>query len=203
MTVEKKTPIVGLAGGIGSGKSTIAVFFNRLGIQSVDADDVARDVVTVGSYCLNEIQKHFGKKILQQDGSLDRKALRDIIFKQPKEKLWLESLTHPIIRDSLTTKLAHATSAYVLLVHPLLFETKQNTICQLTIAVDTSAQTQKERVLARDSVSPGQIDSILASQLTNEERLKKADLIIKNDSNDINDLSKKVEQLHNRILELL
>ncbi|SBS34563.1 Dephospho-CoA kinase [Marinomonas spartinae] len=202
MTVEKKIPIVGLAGGIGSGKSTIATIFNELGIQSVDADDVARDVVAVGSYCLNEIQKHFGKEILQQDGCLNRKALRDIIFKQPKEKLWLESLTHPIIRDNLQTRLAQSTSTYVLLVHPLLFETKQNTICRLTVAIDASSKTQRERVLVRDNVSSEQIDSIFASQLTNEERLKKADLIINND-NDINDLRNKVKKLHNQILELL
>ncbi len=119
-------PIIGLAGGIGSGKSTIAKLFNELGIQSVDADDVARQAVAIGSDCLTAIHFRYGDDILLDDGSLNRSRLRSIVFDNSDERKWLEQLTHPAIRKQLLEQLNQATSPYVLMVHPLLFETGQN-----------------------------------------------------------------------------
>lgn len=202
MTEKETRPIIGLAGGIGSGKSTIAKVFNTLGIQSVDADDVAREAVAIGSYCLEEIVKHFGESIILEDGTLNRKALRAIIFSDPSEKKWLESLTHPVIRLKIEKQLSEATSAYVLLVHPLLFETNQNTLCHLTVAIDTPIDTQRQRVIKRDKSPPEQVEKILASQLANNDRLSRADFNIEN-GGDIVDLNAKVLQLHRQILERL
>ncbi len=199
---EESSSIIGLTGGIGSGKSTIAKIFKTIGIQSTDVDDIARESVKLGSYCLNEITKRYGSEILQFDGNLNRKVLREIIFNEQREKKWLESLMHPIIRLNVDEKLAIATSDYVLLVHPLLFETHQNTICRFTIAIDVSSNIQRQRVMDRDQLSDEQIEKILASQLSNDERLKHADFKITNNC-DIVDLDDKALQLHKRISELL
>lgn len=195
-------PIIGLAGGIGSGKSTITKHFNALGIQSVDADDVAREVVQPGSICLNKIVERFGANILLTDGNLDRKALRHIVFKHPEERRWLESITHPEIRASIATQLANASSAYVLLVHPLLFETEQNKLCKFVVVIDTPKEIQIERIVRRDQSTEEQALRIINTQLSNEERLKHADFILKNDSNLI-DLDDKVISLNQCILERL
>lgn len=202
MTNTNKRPIVGLAGGIGSGKSTISKLFNNLGIESVDADDVARNVVEPGSPCLSKIVERYGANILLTDGSLDRKALRNIVFKHPSERVWLESITHPIIRQKIEQQLSNASSKYVLLVHPLLFETQQNTICQLTIAIDAEADTQLKRVTSRDNTSVEQTQKIMEAQLSNSERLKLADLALKNDGN-LSELNDKVLKLHENILKQL
>ncbi|MEL0614389.1 dephospho-CoA kinase [Marinomonas arenicola] len=196
------SPIVGLAGGIGSGKTTVTQRFNALGIQSVDADDVAREVVLPGSDCLNQIVARFGANILLTDGNLDRKALRDIVFKHPDERRWLESITHPKIKQSIAEQLAKVSSPYVLLVHPLLFETGQHKICQLVIAIDVPKALQIKRIIHRDNSTEEQAQNIINAQISNSERLKQADFILKNDSNLI-DLDDKVMELNQCILERL
>tara|TARA_R110001606_G_C15360275_1_gene648447 strand:+ start:348 stop:959 length:612 start_codon:yes stop_codon:yes gene_type:complete len=193
-------PIVGLAGGIGSGKSTITKFFNELGIQSVDADDVARLVVEPGSDCLNKIHQRYGDGILLNDGTLNRKSLRDIIFDKPEERTWLEALTHPAIRQEILTQLNVITSSYALLVHPLLFETKQDAICKLVIAIDVPEDIQLQRVISRDNISRENAEKIMAAQLSNTERIKRADLVLENSGN-IADMNAKVFKLHTKILE--
>ena len=198
-----KTPtIIGLAGGIGSGKSTIAHCFNALGIQSIDADDVARLVVQPGSICLNEIHQRHGDAILLQDGSLNRKALRTIIFNQPEERVWLETLTHPAIRQEIHRQLAEITSPYGLLVHPLLFETHQNSLCKQVIAIDVPRDIQIERVILRDHIDKESALKILATQLKNDERIARADLVIENAGN-IAEMNAKVLKLHKNILASL
>lgn len=198
-----KTPtIIGLAGGIGSGKSTIAHCFNTLGIQSIDADDVARLVVQPGSICLNEIHQRHGDAILLQDGSLNRKALRTIIFNQPEERVWLETLTHPAIRQEIHRQLAEITSPYGLLVHPLLFETHQNSLCKQVIAIDVPRDIQIERVMLRDHIDKESALKILATQLKNDERIARADLVIENAGN-IAEMNAKVLKLHKNILASL
>lgn len=199
--IKRSPPIIGLTGGIGSGKSTIAKSFLKLGIQSVDADDVARLVVLPGSDCLNQIHQRHGNAILLNDGTLNRRALRDIIFNQPEERAWLEALTHPAIRTQLLTQLDKATSAYVLLVHPLLFETKQNKICQQVIAIDVSIEVQLQRVMQRDAISLEDAKKILSTQLSNEERTKRADLILENSGN-TNKMNDKVLKMNEKILAL-
>lgn len=202
MTKHTFSPIVGLAGGIGSGKSTITKLFNAIGIQSVDADDVAREVVLPGSECLIKIREHFGANILLPEGTLDRKALREIIFQDPNERVWLESITHPSIRQRIAEQLAKTTSIYTLLVHPLLFETGQDRLCQLTVAIDVPEALQINRIISRDNTTTQQAKSIIATQLSNKERLQRSDLTLKNNSHLI-DLDDKVINLHKCILEQL
>ena len=196
------SPIIGLAGGIGSGKSTITKYFNDIGIQSVDADDVARLVVLPGSVCLNQIQQRYGEKILLSDGALNRSALRTIIFNQPEERTWIEELTHPAIRKEITKQLNSVTSPYALLVHPLLFETKQNAICQLIVAIDVPKDIQLQRVMSRDRISQESAEKIMATQLSNSERIERADLVLENSGN-IAEMNAKVFKLHKKILESL
>lgn len=195
-------PIIGLAGGIGSGKSTITSCFHKLGIQYVDADDVARLVVKPQSYCLEKIVQRYGKNILLNNGELDRAALRHIIFNQSDERAWLESLTHPAIKKEITQQLNKATSDYALLVHPLLFETKQHKHCKFVIAIDVPEEVQIQRVMQRDNTDAKTVKSIMAAQLKNQKRLQKADLVFENSSH-IDDMSGKVLAMHNKIIELI
>ena len=117
--------VVGLTGGIGSGKSTAAKYFEKLGAKVINADVVARDSVSSGSQALLKIRRHFGEKIVDKKGKLDRSKLREIIFDNTSEKLWLENLLHPIIREKIILDINNASECYVLLESPLLFETNQ------------------------------------------------------------------------------
>ncbi|BFM48091.1 dephospho-CoA kinase [Marinomonas sp. THO17] len=195
-------PIIGLAGGIGSGKSTVAKYFRDLGIETVDADDVARLVVEPGSVPLQQIQQRYGDGILLTDGSLDRKALREIIFHNVDEKKWLESITHPAVRKELQKQLQAAQSDYVLLVHPLLFETGQNSLCHFVVALDVPQDIQLKRVISRDHCDESTALNIIHSQLSNHERLNKADFSLENAGN-INKMNAKVLSMHEKILGLL
>lgn len=195
-------PIIGLAGGIGSGKSTITKCFNNLGIQSVDADDVARLVVQPNSECLSKIHQRYGADILLNDGSLDRRSLRTIIFNRPEERTWLEALTHPAIKEEITSQLSKLTSKYALLVHPLLFETHQNAICQLVVAIDVPKEIQIQRVISRDNTDQESVEKIISTQLSNSERIHRANLILENTGN-IDEMNAKVFKLHQNILELI
>ncbi len=199
---DNSPPIIGLAGGIGSGKSTIAKRFNEMGIQSVDADDVARLVVEPGSRCLQAIHQRHGDKILLNDGSLNRSALRTIIFDRPDERVWLEELTHPAIREEIKQQLSKTTSQYALLVHPLMFETHQDSSCKYVIAIDVPTNTQIKRVMERDKISKESAEKIMAAQLSNNQRIKRADLILENSGN-IAEMDAKVLILHKKITELL
>ncbi|RUM49528.1 MAG: dephospho-CoA kinase [Marinomonas sp.] len=194
--------IIGLTGGIGSGKTTVAKLFNKLGVESVDVDDIAREVVAPGENCLQEIVQAFGSDILTEDGSLDRAGLRQIVFADPALRKKLESITHPAIKARLKQKLASCESKIVLLVHPLLFETGQNNECKFTIAISIPKQIQIERVMRRDNNSEQQVMRIMDTQLTNQERIERADFILENTSNNA-DLSVKVLQLHNKLQNLL
>lgn len=188
--------IIGLTGGIGSGKSTVARAFESLGVSWVDADIVAREIVAPGEPALSAIIDYFGSDIVKQDGTLDRAALRSIIFEDPPKREWLESLTHPIIRERLVahlTSLSHD-SPYVLLVSPLLFESGQNMLVARTIVVDVPTDVQLSRTLARDGVSPNQVRAILAAQMSREERLANADDVIDN-SGDYDFMMRQVERL--------
>lgn len=192
--------IVGLTGGIGSGKSEVSRRFQQLGIVVVDADEVARQVVQPNQPALDAIAKHFGEDILQVDKSLNRSALRKIIFSNPEEKIWLENLLHPIIRSEIIAKLAQAQSAYAMLSSPLLLETNQYQLVQRVLVVDASEELQIARASNRDNNSPGQIKNIMATQLSRSERCAKADDIIHNDG-DVIELDLKVAALHNQYME--
>lgn len=188
--------IVGLTGGIGSGKSTVARAFGSLGIGWVDADDVTREVVMPGEPALAAISEHFGNDVLHADGTLNRAALRSIVFDNPAERKWLESVTHPRVRERILVHLERLQrqSPYVLLVSPLLFESGQDKLVDRTVVVDVPLELQLSRTRARDDVSEAQVHAILAAQLPREERLTKANDVIDN-SGDHASMMQQVTQL--------
>lgn len=193
--------IVGLTGGIGSGKSTVARAFAEKGIEQVDADVVARQVVEPGSEALQHIVAHFGAAILLADGSLDRAALRQRIFSQPAEKDWLNALLHPIIRQQMQTELATANSAYVLFIAPLLLENQLQSYIDRLLVVDVSEQTQLARTLLRDGGSEQEVAAIMAAQVSRQQRLAAADDVIDNDGGP-EQLAAQVDALHQLYLKL-
>lgn len=193
--------IAGLTGGIGSGKSEVSARFERLGITVVDADMIARQVVEPGSLALEKIAEHFGKAIITKDGALDRKQLRSIIFEQSSEKIWLESLLHPIIRAETIAQLNSSQSPYTILSSPLLLETNQHELVDRILVVDADENLQVSRASSRDSISPENIQKIMQSQLSRSARCAKADDIIRNHG-DLRELQDQVESLHARYLHL-
>lgn len=174
------THIIGLTGGIGSGKSLVATRFAELGITVVNADTVAREVVAKGEPALERIREHFGEQILLPTGELDRRQLRGIIFADPEQKKWLENLLHPIIRVRMVEQLQAAASPYAILESPLLLETDQHLLVEKIIVVDVDEATQIARASARDGADVEQIKNIIASQMPRAEKLKKADFVIDN-----------------------
>ena len=166
--MKTKPIIIGLTGGIASGKSTVRKIFESLGIKAVCADVAARQVVEKGSDALKEIRKHFGAEILTQDGSLNRKTLGGIIFSQPVEKKWLEGLLHPLIRNQIHVDARCATSPYVILDIPLLTESniKDYAYIQSIIVISVDPELQVSRVCERDGISRTQTQKIIANQIT-------------------------------------
>jgi dephospho-CoA kinase len=201
--LELGLKIVGLTGGIGSGKSTVVRIFGDLGVHWVDADDVAREVVEPGTAGLAAIAEHFGREILQADGALDRAALRQRVFENPEERHWLERLLHPVIREELVRQLqspeASYTQPYVLLVSPLLLETDQHELVDRTVVVDVPEEVQIERTMARDDNSQAQVERIMAAQMARDERRSRADAVIDN-NRPLQDVERQVCELHNRFL---
>lgn len=196
-----KKLIIGLTGGIGSGKSEVSRRFEKLGITLVDADVVARDVVLPGKPALESIRSHFGTDILLPDGSLNRAKLREIIFTDPAEKEWLEQLLHPVINQQIREQLALSTSAYAMLSSPLLLETQQHLLVDRILVVDTSEMLQIERASKRDANQEEQIKAIMATQLSRAERCSRATDIIQNHG-DISELDEQITKLHDLYLEL-
>ena len=191
--------ILGLTGGIGSGKSAVSAMFEKLGITVVDADIVAREVVEPGSVGLKKIVEHFGKTILTSEGVLDRAELRGIIFDNETEKAWLNALLHPLIRESLLKQLQQATSDYVILVAPLLFENGLEELCNHTLLIDVPVTTQITRTSARDNVSEAQAKKIIASQMSRADKQLKADDILDNDRA-LSEVAIDVKKLHQKYL---
>jgi len=192
---------VGLTGGIGSGKSSASALFEQFGICVVDADVVAREVVEPGTLALARIAEHFGLDILDAHAKLDRSKLRSIIFSNPSEKEWLESLLHPLIRNEITNQLKHAHSPYAILVSPLLFETDQHQLVNRTLLIDLPEALQRSRATERDNSSSEQIQKIIDNQLSRECKIDKADDIISN-MHDFAYLREEVERQHLHYLEL-
>ncbi len=174
------TQIIGLTGGIGSGKSLVAARFAELGVTVVNADTVAREVVAKGEPALDAIRAHFGEDIVLPNGELDRRKLREIIFNDPAQKKWLEALMHPIIRLRIVDQLHAAISPYAILESPLLLETDQHLLVEKIIVVDVDETTQIVRASARDGSDATQIKNIIASQMPRSEKLQKADFVIDN-----------------------
>ncbi|MDO8954650.1 MAG: dephospho-CoA kinase [Gammaproteobacteria bacterium] len=186
---------VGLIGGIGSGKSTVANLFAELGVCLVDADIIAREVVEPNTVALKKIIERFGEKILKTDGSLNRKGLRDIIFQDNKARLWLEDLLHPLIREQINTQAQSALSPYCIVIIPLLKKRQDYPILNKVLLVDASLSTQISRIMQRDQVNEAQAKAIIAAQVPRSERLKLADDIIINDGH-IDTLRYETNKLH-------
>ncbi|MBN3080711.1 dephospho-CoA kinase [Pectobacterium polaris] len=195
------TYIVALTGGIGSGKSTVADEFAKLGATIVDADIIARQVVEPGEPALDAIRLRFGDAMLNTDGSLNRAALRQQIFSSPEEKQWLNNLLHPLIQQETQAQFQAVSAPYILWVVPLLVENGLQQRAQRVLVVDVDKETQLARTLARDGISRQQAENILAAQATREQRLAYADDIIDN-SRCPNELAPQVAELHRQYLEL-
>ncbi|WP_315709332.1 dephospho-CoA kinase [Brenneria uluponensis] len=195
------TYIVALTGGIGSGKSTVAEGFSKLGITTIDADIIARQIVEPGKPALKKIVQKYGTAILNTDGTLNRAALRERIFSAPEDKQWLNNLLHPLISAETQRQLQIAPGPYVLWVVPLLIENNLQQRAQRILVVDVSPEIQLERTLARDGISRQQAKNILSSQATREQRLACANDIIDNNGSP-SDLAPRIAALHQRYLEL-
>lgn len=191
--------IVGLTGGIGSGKSAVSALFEKLGICVVDADLCSRIVVEKGKPALQAIQNHFGSDILNSDLTLNRAALREKVFTSANERAWLEQLLHPLIHQELLDQLKKSSSPYTILVSPLLIESGQNILCQKLIVVDVPEQLQIDRTTQRDNNSRELVESIIATQVPREKRLSMADEVIEN-TGTLADLEEKVFSLHQKFL---
>lgn len=193
--------IIGLTGGIGSGKSEASKCFAERDVLVIDADVVAREVVEPGKQALTQIAAHFGTDILDAAGCLQRGKLREIIFSDPTEKQWLESLLHPIINAEIRRQLTGATSAYAILTSPLLLETLQFQLVDRILVIDASEQHQLERASKRDQNNEAQIKAIMQTQFSRQERCARATDIIQNHGS-IDELDEQVEKLHQLYLEL-
>ena len=187
--------VIGLTGGIGSGKTTVANLFADLGVDVIDTDQLSRDVTKSGQGALKKISEHFGPKILQSNGSLDRTALRKIIFTDDNARRWLEELLHPLIRAEMKRQIDSSTSTYCIVVIPLLIETKPNSLIDRILVVDTSEDLQLERTKKRDNSSEKEVAAILNTQVNREKRLAAAHDIIENHGS-LDDLVSQVKKLH-------
>ena len=192
--------VVGLTGGIGSGKSSATAIFEDLGIDVVDADLASREAVQPGSKALDQIQKKFGNEILLEDQSLNRAKLREIIFDNSDDKTWLEQLLHPEIRHIIQSKLENSSSEYVILVSPLLFETDQHEFCNTTILIDSSMNSQVSRTSKRDSVSEDSVKKIISAQMSRDDKLKIAKIVINNDDS-LEQLESNVKKVHENLIK--
>lgn len=191
--------IVGITGGIGSGKSEATRRFETLGITVVDADVAARIIVEPGGSALAAIADHFGEGIIAADGTLDRAALRQRVFADESERHWLERLTHPLIGEEIRKQLDAANSSYSILSSPLLLETRQKDLVDCVVVVDVPQELQLERASARDANSEDQIRRIMAAQMPREQRLELADIVIDN-SKPLAELDAIVAELHKEFL---
>ncbi|MBJ7266579.1 dephospho-CoA kinase [Idiomarina abyssalis] len=193
------TYVVGVTGGIGSGKSAATAEFEKLGITIVDADVVARQVVMPGTPCLQAIAEHFGNQLLTEGGELNRKALRQRVFSNPQEKEWLNKLLHPAIREEIISQLEQADSPYVILSAPLLLENGLEKYCQRVLVIDAPESLQISRTIQRDDSPKKEVEAIMKAQLSRSERLKKANDVLNNDGS-LEQLEQQVLQLHQRYL---
>ncbi len=192
--------VVGLTGGIGSGKSAVSHLFAELGIDVVDADVVAREVVEPGTPALIAIAGRFGETILTENGSLNRPALRKRVFENEDDKNWLNALLHPAIRTEMQKQLKNATSPYVIFSVPLLIENGLDSLADRVLVVDCSEDTQLERATLRDGSNIETIKSIMASQATRQQRLAKAQDVIDNNG-ELSALPDQVKSLHQQYMQ--
>lgn len=192
--------IIGLTGGIGSGKTTVTDIFATLDVDIIDADIIARDVVTKGSPALCSISEYFGANVIQTDGQLNRALLRQKIFSNDTDKLWLNNLLHPLIRELISSQAKAALSPYCIVVAPLLIENNLTALVNRVLVIDVKESTQITRTTQRDGNSKEQIQSIMNSQVNRQVRQEHADDLLNNDNCSITNLKESVMLLHQTYL---
>lgn len=193
---SSKSPlIIGLTGGIGSGKTAATDYFAELGVPVVDADVLARQALEPDSPLLEKVYQHFGKKLQKPDGSLDRAALRVRVFNDPEQKCWLEELIHPWVRKEIIQAIDSLSGDYLILSSPLLLESKQDQMVDRVLVVDLPEQLQVERTCRRDNNKRDLVEKIMRNQLSRQERLARADDVVDN-SQGLNELKKQVNYWH-------
>lgn len=194
--------VVGLTGGIGSGKSTVANIFNaQFHIDVIDADQLARDVVAPNSPALQQIRERFSSDIIFADGNLNRTRLRELVFANSAEKIWLEQLLHPLIRQEALEQIKAASSTYCIYMAPLLIEKQLFSMVDRILVIDIKPELQLARTLVRDKQSQEQVQAIMTSQVSREQRLKHADDVIDN-SGERSNLEAQVKTLHEKYCAL-
>lgn len=191
--------VVGLTGGIGSGKSAVSTMFAERGVTIADADVASRTVVMPGTPALAKIVEHFGRGVLNEDGSLDRAALRQIVFANAEERRWLESVTVPAIMAELRHILATSTAPYAILI--LSSGSGRSNLTHRSLVVDVPPDVQIARVTARDNNTPEQVRRIMDAQPPREARLQYADDVIVNDGS-LEALAREVDRLHRQYLDM-
>ncbi len=191
--------VIGITGGIGSGKTAVTDRFQARGITIADADVASREVVQPGMPALEAIAEHFGPEVIQADGTMDRAAIRKIVFAEPDERKWLESVTVPAIMNNLREVLTRSTSPYSLLM--LSSGTGQSPLVQRSLVVDAPPEVQIARVMARDANDEEQVRAIMAAQPSRETRLEYADDVIINDGS-LERLDEVVKVLHEKYLKM-
>lgn len=192
---------IGLTGGIGSGKTTVAQLFSALRVPIIDADEIARHLTSDDLNVLAAIAAHFGPNILNPQGQLDRHRLREVIFQNLQEKHWLEAILHPLIFQEIKLKIAQLNAPYVIVVIPLLAETQSLSLVQRVLVVDSPEDLQIKRVTQRDGANAEMIARIIEQQASRSERLKLADDVISNDGS-LTALQEAVQHLHQQYLQL-
>jgi len=194
--------IIGLTGGIGSGKSTATDLFRELHIPVIDTDTISHQLVEPGQPLLESLFNMFGNDLRLADGALDRATLRRRVFADETLRKQLESLMHPAIREEMMKQVKAISSDYCILAIPLLIESGQESICDRILVLDCSVETQQRRVMQRPDLTTEQFEAIIKSQCSRQQRLSKADDIIYNDSDDIAALREQVLVLHQQYMDL-
>lgn len=192
---------IGLTGGIGSGKTTVAKLFEALGVPVIDADQIARTLVEPGKPALDAIEKAFGPDIIDPRGHLDRAALRDRVFTHRDEKKRLESILHPLVYAEIQNRLNLLNAPYAILSIPLLLETNMQNLVDRILVIDCPIEMQIKRVERRDRLSERAVRTIIDSQASRQQRLSVADDIIDN-SGETGELAVQIKKLHNLYLSL-
>ena len=194
--------IIGLTGGIGSGKSAASSLFKDLGIDSIDADDLARDALNINSKGYELFINEFGEKYLDENKDINRELLRKDIFNDPAIKIKLENIIHPLVRSGIQDFINSSKSDYCIIVVPLIYETSSSELYDRILVIDCDVDIQIERTSKRDNQTISQIENILDKQATREERISIADEVILNDSS-IEHLRKSVLNIHKKYMEIV
>lgn len=193
---------IGLTGGIGSGKSSVATLFAKLGAEIVDTDEISHQLTQPGSPVLDSIRSRFGDSVFLPDGQLNRAKMRELVFSGTEAKRNLEAILHPLIRQEVVNRLAHPQSAYALIVVPLLLETPgYRELMDRILVVDCDEADQLTRTMARSGLGEAEVRAIMANQLQRKERLAHADDVLDN-SKEENNLHQQVAKLHEKYLAL-